>query len=657
MPVAVVAGNESYVILVQLSRWRFPVCYMTNFPPLTISLLAQISDRDLQSNYLNHVDRTDEVTSLFAQIEDKNLALRIINLALEVDIVLGSRLTSSAPLSVQAIIVEQINNWEINVSRKIELWRKTKSKTTLAYLQDIFVFKNRYRRMSMYFVDHERDTVLCHAMDAIIELDRNLAAALMIESLYDNRFRDRAANRLVDLATVEADTPMLTGLMTPEAIEALGDILSYRLCDDTRRHVIDTLCKIGTEAAITKIREGLYKDKSRWLDLSWIQGLGVVGDTSMVEHLLYLLYFGDEYIDSAADKHINKEYREEHYRRKVNELICEAVLGIERLNGDLAFEILHQSLYWVIDVDYPEPSKAITQALFHLDRERTFVALECAICSCDLVVRMRVVKALGDDALIDDRNLSILLDALEDQEPEVRMKIVNVIRFMIYRVRNPENIRVQICGDINISPELLALAANNSAVMADDIRDNFVEKDIDNRVVQRELIKKRELGFIDFLNISQLDRLLSDVELTGISKYPDHLATTVRTKILARMRDIGDTSVLPRFISCLEDEDYSTKKAAIEGIVSLGIIEIMPTLLSIAAHSELVEILIWCLEELKEMDKTAHVFDLFLKDYEWTVNFLETAEKHWLILTRINLKVMLCHFSAWGQLVYLMKLF
>jgi hypothetical protein len=34
------------------------------------------------------------------------LNLRIINLALEVDLILGSKLTSSAPLDVQAIINE-----------------------------------------------------------------------------------------------------------------------------------------------------------------------------------------------------------------------------------------------------------------------------------------------------------------------------------------------------------------------------------------------------------------------------------------------------------------------------------------------------------------------------------------------------------------------
>ena len=39
-------------------------------PPLTISLLSQLRDRELQSNYLNHLDRTAEIATLLTQITD-----------------------------------------------------------------------------------------------------------------------------------------------------------------------------------------------------------------------------------------------------------------------------------------------------------------------------------------------------------------------------------------------------------------------------------------------------------------------------------------------------------------------------------------------------------------------------------------------------------
>ena len=58
---------------------------MKIYPALTISLLSQLTDLDLQSNYLNHLDRTSEIASLLTQIIDKELGLRIVNLALEVD--------------------------------------------------------------------------------------------------------------------------------------------------------------------------------------------------------------------------------------------------------------------------------------------------------------------------------------------------------------------------------------------------------------------------------------------------------------------------------------------------------------------------------------------------------------------------------------------
>jgi hypothetical protein len=58
---------------------KIPKCRMNTYPALTISLLARITNRELQFNYLNHLDRTAEVTSLLTQITDPDLALRLVN--------------------------------------------------------------------------------------------------------------------------------------------------------------------------------------------------------------------------------------------------------------------------------------------------------------------------------------------------------------------------------------------------------------------------------------------------------------------------------------------------------------------------------------------------------------------------------------------------
>jgi hypothetical protein len=119
--------------------------------------------------------------------------------------------------------------------------------------------------------------------------------------------------------------------------------------------MLDALGKIGTESAIAKIRDILHEERSLWSNPCWIQGLGIVGETPMVEYLLYLLYFAEEYIDRTSDEPISDE-DEASYREEANKLRHEAILGIERLGGDLAFEILHQSLYWIADSrEYPAP--------------------------------------------------------------------------------------------------------------------------------------------------------------------------------------------------------------------------------------------------------------------------------------------------------------
>lgn len=107
---------------------------MNTYPALTISLLDRLTNRELQANYLNHLDRTAEVASLLTQITAPDLALRIVNLALEVDLCLGAKLTASIEPALQKIIVNGIDRLEIPTRLKIDLWRKTNSRAALKML-------------------------------------------------------------------------------------------------------------------------------------------------------------------------------------------------------------------------------------------------------------------------------------------------------------------------------------------------------------------------------------------------------------------------------------------------------------------------------------------------------------------------------------------
>jgi HEAT repeat protein len=603
---------------------------MNIYPALTISLLSQLTDRELQSNYLNHLDRTSEIASLLTQITDKELALRIVNLGLEVDLCLGASLASSLVPELQQIVVDRINSLEIPTRLKIELWRRTKSNEALSCLQDIFAVKSQYRRKSIYDYDFEPYYTASNAMDAIIEIDPKVAVGLLLENLDNNGCYSRSFDRLAEIAIadVDADASILTELTKAAVIDGLVSQLDTSPTDDYYNYdcpALDALAKIGTESAIDKIRDILNEDKSLWLNPTWIQGLGMVGETRMLEHLLYLIYFAEEYIDRPSDELITKE-NESDYKRKVNTLRCEAILGIERLGGDSAFDILHQSLYSIANSgEYPDPWGKITQALFRLDCDRILISLEQAICDRDSVVRLRAVNILGSWYIdLDDRHLSILLNAIEDPDLDVRDRIAFAIKEII---RHAQYYDRRMAVTINITPQLLNLAITNPTFVSHNFYRELATKDIGNRIVQRELLEEGDRDFIKLLNISQLARLISDVDLIALIKEPDYIWSDFRAEAIVQMGKIGDDSVLPKLVSLLEDPERPIREAAVEGIVQMGTVDTIPILLSLATHPKLVMTLVWYLEELRKRGKTARGLNLFIEDRELSRKFLDIAEK------------------------------
>jgi HEAT repeat protein len=620
---------------------------MNTYPALTISLLSQLTNRELQSNYLNHLDRTAEVATLLTQITDPDLALRIVNLALEVDLNLGASLTGSLTPELQKIVVDRIDQLEIPTRLKIELLRRTKSAAAISYLHNLFAVKNQYQRTSIYDHDSERDGIVYEAMDAIIDLDPNLSVNLLIETFYkSNGIFSVTEDRLSRITIANAENAILTESTKAAVIDILVSLLDTSPTDDYYNYecsTLDALGKIGTESAIAKIRDILNEDKSLWLNPTWIQSLGVVGESPMVEHLLCLLYFAEDYIDRPAGDPITKEDKSE-YDLKTNTLRCEAILGIERLGGDLAFDILHQSLYSIADSnEYPAPWGTITRALFRLDCDRILKSLEQAICDRNPAVRLRVVNILGSWYIdLDDRHLSILLNAIEQPDIDIRDRIAFDIRAIIKYAQNPDR-RMRV--SIDITPHLLELAKTNSVFVAHDFYREQRAKDIGDRAVQSELLKEGDRDFIKLLNISQLDRLISDVDLIELVRDSDYVWSDFRNEAIVQMGKIGNMSVLPKILSLLYDPERSIREAAVEAIVEMGTVSIIPTFLSLATHPELVMKLVWYLEEIRKGRKTARGLDLLLEDRELSRKFLDIAER-----TMINIAIEECENSVMAVL-------
>jgi HEAT repeat protein len=536
---------------------------MTTNPALTISLLSQLTNRELQSNYLNYLDRTAEITSLLAQITDspeerlrqRDLALRIVNLALEVDLFLGAKLTASIAPELQKIVVDEIDRLEIPTRLKIDLWYETKSKAALPYLQKIFIFN--HQKPNTYEGHRQIDS----AISTIICIDRDLAVALLLEELNHPDRYDRAAETLADLAPVEA-------------IEALFDLLQTgdrRNCN-AQQNSIQALIKIGTEAAMTKLREVFHACKDRWSDDEWIHGLGVIAEPAMVEHLIDLLYEPKLYTDRSGSTY------------EADRPCREAISALEHIGGEKVFDWLHQSIYWIsANHEFHSLFHSIVPALFRLNRDRVLTALEGAIQSYDPIVRKRAAMALAvSEVPICDRNLSILLNAIDDADLDVQIKIISGIREIIYLSNS-------IYSELNITPQLIdrAILATNPIIL--------------------KYINHPNLEFRDLV-IGQLSTVEAyHWQITEENKEPDELLTLLKL---------------------LEDPDINIQKSSVANIVELGSVAIFPIVLELANNPKLVATLICKLHELHRLKTGGEIFNEFHQDREITIKFLETAEKY-----------------------------
>jgi HEAT repeat protein len=504
----------------------------TIYPALTISLLSQLTDRELQSNYLNHLNRTDEIANLLTQIEERDLVLRIINLALEVDLRLAAKLTASLTPELQQIIIEQIDSPQERLRQQVN--------------------------------------------------------SLECSSLFKK--------------------------------------LISSFSDDLQDKISKNLNKVYSESEIEEIRFSLHRNKSKWSETNWIKKLGIVAEPIMVEHLIYLL----NEPNCPFYRSTGYEFIDDFDLEIINERCCYAIEAIEYIGGEKVFDWLHQAMYWMqTNYDYPNPFHQTVQALFRLDRSRTYTALEGAMQSYDPGIRKRAVIAIvTSDIPISDCNLSILLNAIDDPNLDVQLEIVKSIREII----NEEDIT-------DLTPELIDYAILiTKPILLEHI--NHPDIEIRDRVIDllsAEEPDEREAIVRAFGNISSnigkffekyLYRIVKPADLPILLEYLEHDSIEIRACAAGAIGTIGDDSLLPLLVKLIHDPEHSIQAAAIRSIAAIGSATTFPVLLELAANPELVADLICKLNcPWERRAPKLAIIKEFHKDRDFTIEFLETAEQ------------------------------
>lgn len=163
-----------------------------------VQQLSQISDEQLKREYLNYLKWTQPIAQILAQVEDEAQGLRVVLLALEVDLRLGAKLAGAVKHELQPQTVRLVEELEIPQLLKIILLGETRSELAIPALEQA--------------LQDEDDAIRETAVDALRDIGTDTVVPVLLKALNENEDDD---------SIQESATDVLEDIGTEAAVEAL----------------------------------------------------------------------------------------------------------------------------------------------------------------------------------------------------------------------------------------------------------------------------------------------------------------------------------------------------------------------------------------------------------------------------------------------------
>jgi HEAT repeat protein len=189
-----------------------------------LNRIGQIEDFELKKNYLNYLKWTEAVALALALMQDKDPAIRIVKQSLDLDLILGAKLSGQVKREIQISTVKIICDLEIPEWLRIDLLVATQSAEAIFILQDELQNGEIDIRQRITWKSEK-----LHPNDAIYILQLSLKDS-------DSSIRKLAVSILRNIAGEQ---------VVPELINALQDS-DFEVCEQA----IFALEKLGTKEVI-----------------------------------------------------------------------------------------------------------------------------------------------------------------------------------------------------------------------------------------------------------------------------------------------------------------------------------------------------------------------------------------------------------------------
>ena len=234
-----------------------------------ISQLPTLSDEKIKRDYLNHLEWTESIGAILPLIDDSE-ALRVVRLALNVDLMLGAFLAGKVKSELQSETVGWIYELEISDELKLKLLTKTKSKVAVYFLEyfiknipnptdSLYIYENLISQTikDLEIVDAGLYTrILLNLLEDERQWVRRMGIAIFGEHI--DKSEISILNRIIYFLDDEDRT---VRSQTVKALKLIGGDLAEELIihafldkeDSVSKNVFETLLKIDRNRAITLI--------------------------------------------------------------------------------------------------------------------------------------------------------------------------------------------------------------------------------------------------------------------------------------------------------------------------------------------------------------------------------------------------------------------
>jgi HEAT repeat protein len=384
-----------------------------------LRLLPSLSDRKLQRDYLNLLKWTESIAIALALVEDEEQAVRVVQLALDVDLMLGSRLAGEVKQEFQEKTTGLI--YDLNLPRLLKIRLLGISKSLVAI--NLLISEIKETESSIY-----RYTV--NALQEIPNKETELIQLL------------KNKDSLVRICAVSALGSIGANVAIPTLIQTLQDEDSL-----VRSSVVSALGEIGSDEAVCKVVQAL-KDTDSSVRICAASALGSIGANVAIPTLIQTLQDEDSLVRSSVVSALGEIGSDE--------AVCKVVQALK--DTDSSVRICAASALGSIGANVAIPTLIQT-----LQDE-------------DSLVRSAVVSALGE--IGSDEAVCEVVQALQDTDSSVRCDAISVLENSCYHL--PEDILIEALRNKDSQVRNYALSTLQEQEFDKDVILNVLHQAIDN---------------------------------------------------------------------------------------------------------------------------------------------------------------------------------